>query len=1049
MKLKNLFLVIALAFLFNISFISSEEFGYNLLEPKIEFNITVNGTLNHSNSTDYWITTEGALGTVNGTQFENNGGVLSIIPSWIIGLIGDAYCALTGCTMSGDINMSGNNLEAVGHIQFDPAGDGCVDEFCLEVNTDDGTLDLSMPGGDVTLQIGEEMLIRAKNDEGVQINNGQLVRISSGLGSVPLIKLADKSAIWSAGVIGIATEDILDGQLGFVTTEGLVRDVNTSGLGVGSVLYLGDDGNYTTTITEAPDIKVIVGIVIRDHATEGVIYSTTTLVPRLSGLSDVYGNPDANYHIQWDNSSSRFIFTDNVTFNSATFDGIILKALDEKNDNIAGPAFGVYMTGPSGQNLPHWILQSGGSSQASVLLRSQMIVNEIAGFHNTTNATDCIAYMNYVGEILKIDCNTTTTGADLIVGDDMQVVGDVWLKDTDGEWHFMTRELELLDELRDETLISRINSTLVNNVFTIIESHNKSLVVNINETNYFIDTTDNITLTNGTNATPIFNHVYYTDGGTATLTKSTTPIDDVADVGQFLLGNGGIDYGSIVSGATSYEFIRNVYHSEFENGAKYISGFNINASSTDFNFTTGIMKIILNRYSIDSNHSSNLGYTHIHNDGEFHQHINLNGLDEYGSGEVIGNNKYFNVVCGITHTQDGNGRLYCVVQNKPTVEYTKLVDAEVDSTNTIQFFPNNDFISKVYIPVARFVIKNTGGTMTIQALTNGDMWYDVRGTVTASAGSNPSPGITSHPDLSNLGYDASGHTGFAADSGDNLTGEYNFDGAVNINDTLTFPVSGDTTGTKKIVFDDGTYNTYELIDTGTAYIGKDAENIWGTRDDYVFVSVKSELSNTKNNGFALFAGNSNFDTYSILEASLSDNPSNIDSLSLERSNPNADEVIAFRLDEPADERTYITIASNGTERTLLNPSLFSGINPNYLFDTIATVTHNLLSIRNFGDEVFVVQADGNTTSDTDFCIAGGNCLSNAGSGSGGSKTTITGANLTSYDGRRDRYFNTVTEPTSVIKDGVESIENIDYEFNTTAIIFKNPTWNESTIIIRT
>ncbi len=67
--------------------------------------------VNHSelptvNASDYWITAIGALGTVSATQFNNIAGTLTIDTSWLTSL----YCKLTGCTMTGDINMDGNDI---------------------------------------------------------------------------------------------------------------------------------------------------------------------------------------------------------------------------------------------------------------------------------------------------------------------------------------------------------------------------------------------------------------------------------------------------------------------------------------------------------------------------------------------------------------------------------------------------------------------------------------------------------------------------------------------------------------------------------------------------------------------------------------------------------------------------------------------------------------------------------------------------------------------------------------------------------------------------
>ena len=59
------------------------------------------------NSSDYW----DDMGSINATQLEDDGGVLHILDSWITA----GWCALTGCTISGDVNITGN-LNVTGNI---------------------------------------------------------------------------------------------------------------------------------------------------------------------------------------------------------------------------------------------------------------------------------------------------------------------------------------------------------------------------------------------------------------------------------------------------------------------------------------------------------------------------------------------------------------------------------------------------------------------------------------------------------------------------------------------------------------------------------------------------------------------------------------------------------------------------------------------------------------------------------------------------------------------------------------------------------------------
>lgn len=727
-----------------------------------------------SNSTEFWITNLGSLGDVNISQFraDEPGKILSINDSWL----DDLYVNVDGDTMTGDLGFSDAAIQNPNYIQFNTTwADGSA-EGRLQWNIDDGTLEVGMPGGDVNLQIGQEMLVRATNKEGVDIMNCQAVFVSGASGSNIEIKTPIASNI-SEGPLtfGLATETITNNQKGYVTLIGLVRGCDTSAWSDGDVLYLSstEEGNLTNIPPTAPNTKVIIGIVTNSNANDGIIATNPTVLQRIVTHSDVFPNALTNNSIlQYVASNGRWEMTinpffGNVTANEYSFDGIKLRNLST-NEYINGSVMGIMMTNPPNEELPHLYIQSGGQSQFSGLVRSWGVINEEVGFLNTTNRTDCGAYFDAIGEELKIDCNTTTTGADFFVSDDFQVVDEMWAKDTDGEWHFMTRELELLDELRDNTLLSKINTSIASgDNFTIANVEGEILIVNIDENNTFLDRTqDSIILTTGTNETPIFNHIYYEDAVNPVLTKATTEQSGKADVAELLMGEN-FDYGSIGGSANQDEFTRNVYRRFFDDGAIYKSGFDISVDVNNINISTGIMKIILNDFTIDNNHSTENLAIEIHSNGTFHQHENdIEGFDVYSNGVPIGNNKYFNLVCGIAATQDFDGRMYCIAQDEPSSEHTSTSSAENDNTY-VQYFPNNDFLKKVYIPVARVVIKNAPGGAEIQILSNGDYYLDVRGRVTG-AGSPPTPGVTSHPDLENLNFSTAGHIGFFGTDGSSI-----------------------------------------------------------------------------------------------------------------------------------------------------------------------------------------------------------------------------------------------------------------------------------------
>lgn len=175
-------------------------------------------------------------------------------------------------------------------------------------DTDNGTVTLGMPGGNVNLQLGQEELVRVRNETGVQIDNGKLVYISGASGNKPLISLADADVTDSSYVIGWATEDISHNDFGYVTTAGLVRELDTSGCVVGNKLYLSQTaGDWQTSPPVAPAYDVFVGICIVSGVGNGVVYAHVTRSPTVSELSNVYISGLADGHIlKWVAANNRW-----------------------------------------------------------------------------------------------------------------------------------------------------------------------------------------------------------------------------------------------------------------------------------------------------------------------------------------------------------------------------------------------------------------------------------------------------------------------------------------------------------------------------------------------------------------------------------------------------------------------------------------------------------------------------------------------------------------------------------------------------------------------
>jgi len=185
--------------------------------------------------------------------------------------------------------MTFNDAILSNFIDFQTDFTATMQEARLAWDADAGTLQLGMPGGNVSLQIGQEHIIRCRNVTGSTITNGSLVYVTGASGNKPTIALADADTEATADtIIGMATEDINNNSNGYVTERGIVRDLDTSSYAEGTILYLSQTaGAYTDTAPTPPAHVVTAGVVTRQHATEGEILVSINIGGDLASLHDV------------------------------------------------------------------------------------------------------------------------------------------------------------------------------------------------------------------------------------------------------------------------------------------------------------------------------------------------------------------------------------------------------------------------------------------------------------------------------------------------------------------------------------------------------------------------------------------------------------------------------------------------------------------------------------------------------------------------------------------------------------------------------------------
>lgn len=200
---------------------------------------------------------------------------------------------ITAALLNEKANKAGETFTGMvidDHIDFDTTA-STGQEKRLKWNDIDGTLDLGLKGGNVTLQIGQELVQRIYNDTGSALLDMQAVYITGSTSARMTVALARADAeSTSSKTFGIVTKSISTGTEGYVTTYGYVRNVDTSGFPEGAALWLSPTvaGGITHIKPSAPNHLVLMGFCVFSHATEGVVYVHVQNGYELDELHSVY-----------------------------------------------------------------------------------------------------------------------------------------------------------------------------------------------------------------------------------------------------------------------------------------------------------------------------------------------------------------------------------------------------------------------------------------------------------------------------------------------------------------------------------------------------------------------------------------------------------------------------------------------------------------------------------------------------------------------------------------------------------------------------------------
>jgi hypothetical protein len=156
-------------------------------------------------------------------------------------------------------------------------------------NDQTGTLEFQVKGGSVTLEIGQEQILRVKNDEGSALTVGTVVYLSGADGTHVLVKKASATNdALSAYTIGIVVEAMNNNGQGWIAISGYVRNLNTNHLTEGAPVWLSATlGLTTATKPVAPAHSVFIGMCVRRNANVGSILLSVQNGYEIDELHDV------------------------------------------------------------------------------------------------------------------------------------------------------------------------------------------------------------------------------------------------------------------------------------------------------------------------------------------------------------------------------------------------------------------------------------------------------------------------------------------------------------------------------------------------------------------------------------------------------------------------------------------------------------------------------------------------------------------------------------------------------------------------------------------
>jgi len=211
-------------------------------------------------------------------------------------------------SLTGALLMSGTSyISDVDYIDFDVSASAPSHKNGrVYWNNTDGCLNVYNAETDITLQVGQENWTRIFNDTGATITNGTVVRLNGTHGDVPTVEKAASLAVSGAvnvlnQILGLATHDIEINTYGYITTQGLVKGLNTNAFSDGETLFVSSSAGLITNVPPSAPYEIIpIGVCVKaSPGGSGIIYVAVQEPLDFSDLSTAYVSGNYHYGDLW------------------------------------------------------------------------------------------------------------------------------------------------------------------------------------------------------------------------------------------------------------------------------------------------------------------------------------------------------------------------------------------------------------------------------------------------------------------------------------------------------------------------------------------------------------------------------------------------------------------------------------------------------------------------------------------------------------------------------------------------------------------------------